>query len=427
MPPSTLPRLDQATLEIAARKHEMFRAARLGGARAVLAYHDLSGLSLVGRDFSHADLTGCDLMQAAMANSKFDYAIMFGANMTGCDLHGASLVRADLRGVCLRGANLVDADMTGADLREKLIGFTGEKEASYASDAKPRPTDTSEADLSGANLTQSRLSGITAINSNFRDAILKDSTLVHADLQGANFCGANLENSDLTKCDLRGAQFHNAILVDANLEKANLQQADLAGALTNAVAGATLQDLPLSVDAMLAQHRMWVETNGQKGKQIDISRFDLRRTTIFRHAKLTMMQAREAILYGVDFTESELQAADFQGADLRSASFARADLRGSRFQKALFNSANLQGVRFQPLILEEGRVLMTDLTECSFRYANLSGANLDHVKLTGADLTGANLVGCDLTDVDLTGVTLIGARLTPAQEEVLLKAQVKVR
>ena len=53
-----LTRIEQGELDTIVQKHAMFRTARLGGVRAILAQYDLSNLSMRGMDLSHADLTG---------------------------------------------------------------------------------------------------------------------------------------------------------------------------------------------------------------------------------------------------------------------------------------------------------------------------------------------------------------------------------
>ena len=74
-------RLTQAELDLVCARHDRLFQARPGGARAVFAWLDISGLSLKGRnladaDFAAACLEGCDLTGA-----KLDNAIFFGADM----------------------------------------------------------------------------------------------------------------------------------------------------------------------------------------------------------------------------------------------------------------------------------------------------------------------------------------------------------
>ena len=54
-------RLTQKDVNAGAARHEMLYAGRMGGARAVFAFCDLSGLDLSGRDLADADFTGAIL------------------------------------------------------------------------------------------------------------------------------------------------------------------------------------------------------------------------------------------------------------------------------------------------------------------------------------------------------------------------------
>lgn len=84
------------------------------------------------------------------------------------------------------------------------------------------------------------------------------------------------------------------------------------------------------LDEILADHQLWLDSDGRRGKQAD--------------------------LRGASLQKADLRRADLQEVDLR-----RADLRGANLQKAYLRSVRLYG-------------------------ANLQGANL-----SGADLTGAKM------------------------------------
>ncbi|MFN7112188.1 MAG: pentapeptide repeat-containing protein, partial [Brevundimonas sp.] len=67
-------RLTQAELDVVCARHDRLFQARPGGARAVFAWLDISGLSLKGRnladaDFAAACLEGCDLTGAKLDNA----------------------------------------------------------------------------------------------------------------------------------------------------------------------------------------------------------------------------------------------------------------------------------------------------------------------------------------------------------------------
>jgi len=97
-----------------------------------------------------------------------------------------------------------------------------------------------------------------------------------------------------------------------------------------------------TLDKILEQHKLWLETNGKQG---------------------------EGAILG--------------GADLRGANLTSANLRGANL-----TSANLMAVY---------------LEDADLRGADLTGANLGGANLSGADLTGAILGGAYITGANLTG------------------------
>ncbi|MVU79607.1 TIR domain-containing protein [Nocardia sp. ET3-3] len=90
-------------------------------------------------------------------------------------------------------------------------------------------------DFTGANMTETRLSGAVLDNAILRgvrlvDAQLDQASLVGADLRGADMTGVQLVSANLQNADLRGARLQRAQLDQANLVHANLGRADLTAA-----------------------------------------------------------------------------------------------------------------------------------------------------------------------------------------------------
>ena len=59
-------RLSQQDVELICARHDRLFSARMGGARAVFAFHDLTGMDLSGRNLSDADFTGAILNDARL-------------------------------------------------------------------------------------------------------------------------------------------------------------------------------------------------------------------------------------------------------------------------------------------------------------------------------------------------------------------------
>jgi len=112
MPPArhtSFARLTQKDVSVAAARHEMLQTGRMGGARAVFAFCDLTDLDLSGRNLADADFTGAVMEGTNFEGAKLDSASFFGADLRRANLAGASLRRADMRGASMRGANMIGA------------------------------------------------------------------------------------------------------------------------------------------------------------------------------------------------------------------------------------------------------------------------------------------------------------------------------
>ncbi len=120
-----------------------------------------------------------------------------------------------------------------------------------------------------------------------------------------------------------------------------------------------------TLSAILKEHQLWIDSNGENGERADLSNKNLIRA---------------------DLRGAGLRRADLRGADLRGADLFRANLRRANLFRANLRGANL-------------------------RRADLIGANLRRADLIGADLIGADLEGANLEGANLEGANLEGANL----------------
>ena len=95
------------------------------------------------------------------------------------------------------------------------------------------------------------------------------------------------------------------------------------------------------LNKILKQHKLWLDTNGKKGKQADLSCTDLS---------------------GLDLTEANLRKADLTQANLCKADLTRADLKG--------------------VILKHTNLIKANLKEAILIGANLLGAELEDTNIT---------------------------------------------
>src|ERR1700722_9753171 len=267
-------RLSQAEVDAICVRHDRLWSSRMGGARAVFTWKDLTGLDLTGRNLCDADFTGAILADCNFSGARLDNANLFGADAQNANFREASMRRADLRGACLRGADLTGADLFEADLREGVIAAADRTLGLRILEPSERAAQAQGVILAGANLERSRLSGVVALKADFSDAILKDAKLVRANLKQANFSGANFAGADLSGADLTGADLHDAILVGAKTYSWNVQNANLTGVLTDEPAGKDVNELPF--DDMLRAHAVWCESSGRQGAPSTFDGADLR-------------------------------------------------------------------------------------------------------------------------------------------------------
>lgn len=195
----------------------------------------------------------------------------------------------NFRGAILRSAKLQNSRFTSAGEDQRLGTF-----------------DDRMADLSGANLKQTDLTGAflsygQARNANFMGATLKQANFNHAAIAGSNLSSANLMQASLQEAKLTDAKLTGADLVSADLTQANLQGAN---------AGQ-------------------VQAQG----------------TTFVRSNLSQSSWQEADLADANLQGSNLTNADFSGARLRDANLAKAKLQNANLADANLSHANLQGAK----------------------------------------------------------------------------------
>ncbi len=407
-PAHEMRRLDQNELDAVCAKHDRLWSSKPGGARAVFAWKNLSGLDLSGKNLCDADFTGADMSGCTLVGARLDHANLFGCDLQNANLTDASLRRADLRGACLRNANLTGADLFEADLREGAIAAVDKDKGLRVMEHHNRVGEASGAILAGANLERSRLSGVMAVKADFSDAILKDAKLVRANLKQANMSGANMEGADLSGADLAGADLRDAILVGAKTFAWNVTQADMRGCLTDQPAGKSVSDLPYKT--MIRDHAKWCETGGAEGTPSVFDNADLRALETIRGFNLTALSAKGAVFYGLDMEGVQLQGAQLEGSDLRNANLRRADLRGARLSGAKMSGADLRDAQMGPLLLGADRVLPCNLTGANLKNADLARADCRFANFTDADVSRANFTGAATKGATLTNTKRWGAR-----------------
>ena len=369
------------------------------GAYIVGPYSDLSGANLTGSAVTGADLDGANFTNARLVRIRSGGLVnahppvglpspyLFIPN----DASGAYIVgpRADLSGANLTGSVVTGADLDGADFTNarllnvrsgglSIVGPPAALPATYnfvvsAVTASGGYLIGTGADISGAVLIGTDLSGITFTGTIMQNAHLDSATLVNARSGGIRGAPASLpsgytfvnDNSSGgyivgRRVDLSGADLTNCVLSGMDVSGANLT-----GAITaNTKLGPNLIGPPA---AFPAPSYRYLVTNASGG-----------------------------FIIGPDVN---LQGANLAGADLSGYNFAGVNVTGVDFSGTRLDNVKSGRTIGPPLRLPSPYVFMRD---------NSFGAYIVGPRV---DLTGANLTDCQFTGLDISGATFTNALL----------------
>lgn len=298
-------------------------------------------------------------------------AIAEKKSMAGWDLTGADLRDLDLSGISLKEALLERADLRGA----RLAGTNLES-------AVLTRANLEGVSLSGANLKGANLGEIQAKDADFAGALLERAVLFRGQFEGAKLAGVDLRGGDILEADFRGANLEgivadSVIFYEVNLEGAKLDRASLCKStffrcrLSKAsLRGAVLEGTTL------------VEVNGAGA--------------IFTEARATNLR----LVSGCD-----LDGADFTGATLTGATLRKSTLTNALFldvsgEGCDFGESNLQKARLNGSRLRGARFIRADVGGADFEKADLIESMFQSARLHGATFHNANLFRSTLLDAE---------------------------
>jgi len=133
------------------------------------------------------------------------------ANLAGCDLTGAMLADADLHSADLTGAILDDADLRRANLSRALL-VEASLDGVVLNDAVLSHTDFAGAAFSRANL----LFAIRMKRTNFAGATFEFTAIGGSILREVSFRGATITNSSLSGTVFMKADFEGATITSSS-------------------------------------------------------------------------------------------------------------------------------------------------------------------------------------------------------------------
>ncbi|MEO8613459.1 MAG: pentapeptide repeat-containing protein [Chloroflexota bacterium] len=145
-------------------------------------------------------------------------------DLSGINLSGAELSWTRMYNTNFHNANLYQANFNHSILPEVDFSQADLREADF------NECNLTDSDLSGANLSKAQLYLAELVDANLSDADLTEADLAVSRLTGANFSRATLKHANLVRSNLSQANLLNANLEGANLTEAVLVDTDLSGA-----------------------------------------------------------------------------------------------------------------------------------------------------------------------------------------------------
>lgn len=284
-----------------------------------------------GRDFSGQVIDGLTIVDQTVRKARFDRATLRKAVFTrsifvDCSFNGSNLEDADFSRALFENCDFRDAHLSGVNAAGAK--FRGTHVLSY--DGKAAPA------LSGPSLT---FSGATIERSVFAGANLNKATLTNVRANDVDFKGADLRDSVFDACTISGGEFTGAKLMGADFSRCEEAESALPGWALSMVALTRRID-QADLARAIADHKAWLDSDGQQGKRLALRRMDL----------------FEARLDGVNLSGCDIRGSRLDRASLRGARLVASDLRGASLIAADLRDADLREVLIDPETLARARL-----------------------------------------------------------------------
>jgi len=147
------------------------------------------------------------------------------------------------------------------------------------------------------------------------------------------------------------------------------------------------------IDALFAQHRLWMDTHGGKGTQF-----------VFREAKIEDLFLHDQMLTQLVILESDLKNAGFADVNLDYANFGGTNFDAARFERVAMVKSDVYEASFCGALLKDVNAFRTDFVNCNFSDAHLNNVIFSNGSLRESNLQRARIVGCNFWKTSLIGV-----------------------
>lgn len=338
---------------------------------ADVKFHILENL-MKTRDFTQMDLTGCDLAGADLTGCVFTNAILDGVCLEGCVFEGTDLTGCNLTGANLNYATALSLDQLSSakvdsdTILPRCYVYDGRKVILNDDSYQLTSFLIDDFDINGVNTlsgSNKYLRSINLDNINISNSDLSNSCLVFVNFINANLSEVDLRDASLVYCDLTGVDISQALLYGADLTRV----------------------LNISLEQIWSAH-------------IDDTT-KLPKMYVFDEAT----QRAYYYLEGDEFKAKYLCYLNLSNCDLKQKSFT-----GSRLDYSDLTGANMFYTDFFQAILEGVNLSNSSCVQAYFEYANLTKANFTNANLRDAELQNTNLLGTVFDNADMRGANLKG-------------------
>lgn len=210
------------------------------------------------------------------------------------------------------------------------------------------------------------------------------------DLSGAKCTDLELARIDFHEADLAGADFSNSFLGYANLRGAGCTKAIFRNAILTSALGDEADFTGAVLESAYLGDGSWQRTTFREVAAIGVD---------FRNAKMLHADLTEFFTHGGSFFQANASYANFSRAyiawcdaydgEFVNSNFADADFEGSDFHKSNLSGAVMTRMNLKGAIFRSSNLRGADLT-----HSDLSAASL-----VGTDIRGANLSRCRIHGV----------------------------
>lgn len=352
-------------------------------------FHAYPPGSLIGANFSHANLSGAVFAGQDLTNANFEGANLgpslapvdftsakvmntcfIGASVDQTDFSYAVITCADFSNTSLMNANFGYSQniQAGTGCRTKFVGATLDVHA--ISTAHWGKTD-----FTNANFQNLSPGTFDLIGKNVTGAILAGTSFIGIDMTGANLTGV-----DFSGAKLNNAVLHHATLNGAKLANAQAPYASFVCARAYGTAGDKDRTLPDGNSCPPAPSSSDPQT-------------------------------------GADFTFAGLKNADFTAATLDHAIMTGANLNAATFTNASLVQANListSGIT-SPAIVQFATFINTDFSNATLSGVNFSGGKLDGAIFANTTLNNNNFAYAQMPEAKFSSASLQSVDFTLAQ------------